>query len=131
MAREQHILAFSDFIRVHSRPFAVQCPDGVSDERHQMFPTEVEGNRTRFPNSFDDNGFGDDPESMRAKTYAFDPEPDSVGSLKRQALDDLQRAWKSIRRLEELSDDPRESKAAGRAVQHVDKAFRELERPER
>ncbi len=48
-----------------------------------------------------------------------------------QALDDLQRACKSIRLLEDLSDDPQESKAAGRAVQHVNKAFRELERPER
>ncbi|MEZ6033695.1 MAG: hypothetical protein R3C17_11415 [Planctomycetaceae bacterium] len=49
-------------------------------------------------------------------------------SLKQQALDDLQRALKSIRRLEDLSDNPRESKAAVRAVQYVDKAFRELER---
>ncbi len=51
-----------------------------------------------------------------------------VANLKQQAIDDLQRAWKSIRRLEDLSDDPRESKAAGLAVKHVDKAFRELER---
>ena len=44
-----------------------------------------------------------------------------------QALDDLQRAWKSLRRMETLSDDPVESEAAGRAVAFVDKAFTELE----
>ena len=45
-----------------------------------------------------------------------------------QALDDLQRAWKAIRRMETLSDDPAESKAAERALAFVDKAFAELER---
>jgi hypothetical protein len=44
-----------------------------------------------------------------------------------QALDDLQRAWKSLRRLEDLSDDAGESQAAGKAVKHVDRAFAELE----
>ena len=43
-------------------------------------------------------------------------------------MDDLQRAWKSIRRMETLSDDPAEAKAAERAVSFVDKAFAELER---
>ena len=85
----------------------------------------MEGNRTVFPNSFDDNGFGNESDSMRAKTYAF--EADSVASLRQQALDDLQRAWKSLRRFEDLADDPTESKAAGRAVAHVDAAFAELE----
>jgi hypothetical protein len=47
--------------------------------------------------------------------------------LKARALEDLKRAWKSLRRLEDLSDDPSESKAAGRAVAFVDKAFAELE----
>ena len=59
---------------------------------------------------------------------AIGSDSDSQGQLKQRAIDDLQRAWKSIRRLEDLSDDPRESKAANRAVKHVDGAFRELER---
>jgi hypothetical protein len=54
-----------------------------------------------------------------------------VASLKAQTLEDLQRGWKSLRRLEDLSDDPKESKAAGRAVAFVDKAFAELELPGR
>jgi hypothetical protein len=36
-------------------------------------------------------------------------------------------AWKSLNRMETLSDDPAESKAAGIAVAFVDKAFAELE----
>ena len=52
---------------------------------------------------------------------------DSVASRKTQALEDLQRAWKSIRRMELLSDDPAESKVAGLALAFVDKAFAELE----
>ncbi|MCA9011222.1 MAG: hypothetical protein KDB01_15835, partial [Planctomycetaceae bacterium] len=89
--------------------------------------SEVEGNRTQCPKSFDDNGFGDDSESTRAKTYAFEADSDSVGSLRQQALTDLQRAWKSLRRLEDLSDDPAEAKAAERALSFVDKAFGELD----
>ena len=57
----------------------------------------------------------------------FGNDSDSVASLMQQALDDLQRAWKSLRRMETLSDDPVESEAAGRAVAFVDKAFTELE----
>ena len=87
----------------------------------------MEGNRTQFPNSFDDNGFGDASDSMRAKTYAFEADSETVASLKTRALDDLQRAWKALRRLEDLSDDAAQSKAAGRAVAHIDKAFSELE----
>ncbi len=44
-----------------------------------------------------------------------------------QALEDLQRAWKSIRRMETLSDDRAEAKSAERALAFVDKAFSELE----
>ena len=58
-------------------------------------------------------------------TLATDSEP--VASLRQQALDDLQRAWKSIRRMETLSDDPAESKVAERALALVDRAFEELE----
>lgn len=66
-------------------------------------------------------------ESAGAQAGAIDFESDSQGQLRQEALDDLQRAWKSIRRMEDLSDDPRESKAAGKAVAFVDKAFAELE----
>ena len=62
-----------------------------------------------------------------AQTGAIDSDSDSQGQLMRQALDELQRAWKSLRRFEDLSDDPAESKAAGRAVAFVDKAFAALE----
>ena len=62
-----------------------------------------------------------------AHTGAIDFGTDSQGQLKADALADLQRAWKSLRRLEDLSDDPREVKAAGKAVAFVDKAFAELE----
>lgn len=57
----------------------------------------------------------------------FESDSDSVASLKRQALDDLQRAWKALRQLEDLSDDQAESQAAGRAVAFVDKAFAQVE----
>ena len=53
---------------------------------------------------------------------------DSETSMKQQALDSLQLAWRDIRRMETLSDDPGEAKAAGRALAFVDKAFAELER---
>jgi hypothetical protein len=52
---------------------------------------------------------------------------DSVASLKTRSLEDLQRAWKSIRRMESLSDDPAEAKGAKRALAFVDKAFAKLE----
>ena len=57
----------------------------------------------------------------------FGNDSESVASLKTQALDELQRAWKSLRRLEDLSDDSAESKAAGRAVGLLSKVFAELE----
>ena len=51
----------------------------------------------------------------------------SAASLRQQALDDLQRAWKAIRRMETLSDDSEEAKVGERALAFVDKAFAELE----
>ena len=57
----------------------------------------------------------------------FGNDRNSVASLRQHALEDLQRAWKSIRRMEELSDDPAEAKVAERALAFVDKAFAELE----
>ena len=48
-------------------------------------------------------------------------------SLKAEALEVLQRAWKAIRRMEDLSDDPAQSKSAGIAVSFLNKAFHELE----
>ena len=69
---------------------------------------------------FSENGFG-------PKSGPIDADSDSVASLKAQALEDLQRAWKSLRRLEDLADIPAESKAAGLAVAFVDQAFAGLE----
>lgn len=57
----------------------------------------------------------------------FGSDSETVASLRQQALTDLQCAWKSIRRMESLSDDKSESKTAGRALAFVDKAFAELE----
>lgn len=62
-------------------------------------------------------------------TLTRPPETDS--GLKAEALEVLQRAWKSIRRMETLSDDPAEAKVAERALSFVDKAFAELERGKR
>ena len=53
--------------------------------------------------------------------------PDTEASLMQQALDALQAAWKAIRRMESMSDDPAEAKVAGKALTHVDKAFEQLE----
>jgi hypothetical protein len=66
-----------------------------------------------------------------AQAGAIETETDCQGQLKARALEDLQRAWKSLRRLEDSSGDPSESKAAGRAVALVDKAFAALEGNER
>ena len=49
-------------------------------------------------------------------------------NLKSEALEVLQRAWKALRRLEDLSDCPKERNSAGIAVSLLDKAFHELER---
>lgn len=67
-------------------------------------------------------------ESAGAQAGAIETDSDSQGQLKAQALDDLQRAWKAIRRMETLSDDRADAKAAERALSFVDKAFAELER---
>ena len=56
-----------------------------------------------------------------AQAGAIDSESDSQGQLRQQALTDLQRAWKSVRRMETLSDDPAEAKVAERALAFVDK----------
>lgn len=48
-------------------------------------------------------------------------------SLKLEAIEVPQAAWKAIRRVETLSDDKAEAKAAERALAFVDKAFAELE----
>ena len=55
------------------------------------------------------------------------PNVETESSLKADALEVLQAAWKAIRRLETLSDDKAEAKAAERALAFVDKAFAELE----
>jgi hypothetical protein len=56
---------------------------------------------------------------------------ETESSLKSEALEVLQVAWKAIRRMETLSDDKSEAKAAERALAFVDKAFAELERKKR
>ena len=57
--------------------------------------------------------------------------PDTELDLKSNALEVLQAVWMAIRRMETLSDDPAEVKAAERALAFVDKAFAELERSKR
>ncbi len=60
-------------------------------------------------------------------TLTRPPETETDASLKTRALEDLQAAWKAVRRMETLSDDPVEAKVAERALAFVDKAFAELE----
>ena len=48
-------------------------------------------------------------------------------SLKSESLEVLKSAWKAIRRMETLSDDPAVAKSAERALAFVDQAFAELE----
>ena len=66
-------------------------------------------------------------ESAGAQAGVIVSDSETGTSLKTRALEDLQRAWKSIRSLEDLSDDKSESQAAKRAVAFVDKAFAALE----
>jgi len=54
--------------------------------------------------------------------------PDIELNLKSNALEVLQVAWKASRRMETLSDDRKDAKAAERALAFIDKAFAELER---
>ena len=53
--------------------------------------------------------------------------PDIDLNLKSNALEVLQAAWKAVRRMETLSDDQQDAKAAERALAFIDKAFAELE----
>ena len=64
----------------------------VAVRRERIKKTEVEGNRTQFQNSFDGNDFGNDADSMRAKTYAFEADSDSPGAIRCQLLNELQQA---------------------------------------
>ena len=61
----------------------------------------------------------------------FGSDSETVASLRQQALTSLQLAWRDIRRMESLSDDPAESKVAGRALAFVNRAFEELEEGKR
>lgn len=54
----------------------------------------------------------------------FESESDSVANHRREALDNLQRAWKSLRTLESLSVDP----TPGRLLEIVSDVLSELER---
>lgn len=55
-------------------------------------------------------------------------EIESQPTLKAAAFEDLQQAWKALRRMEDLSENPQESKSAAIAVALLDKALNELER---
>jgi hypothetical protein len=57
----------------------------------------------------------------------FGSDPETVASLRQQALTSLQLTWRDIRRIESLSDDPAESVAASRALALVERAIEELE----
>ena len=65
---------------------------------------------------------------MSAMKNTLTRDSETETSMKQQALDSLHLAWRDSRRMETLSDDKSEAKAAGRAVAFVDKAFAELER---
>jgi hypothetical protein len=67
---------------------------------------KTEGNRTQFQNSFDDNNFGDDSETVRAKTYAFNDDSDSVATLRQRIQERLEAAWWDFKRLEAAEDSP-------------------------
>lgn len=68
---------------------------------------------------------------MIAMQGTLTPKAETESSLKADALEVLQAAWKAIRRMETLSDDLAEAKLAGSALAFVDKAFAELERGKR
>lgn len=68
---------------------------------------------------------------MSAMQGTLTPKAETESSLKPDAFEVLQAAWKAIRRTETLSDNPAEAKAAERALAFVDKAFVELERKKR
>jgi len=83
----------------------------TSPNENRLGKTEVEGNRTQFQNSFDDNNFGYDSETVRAKTYAFDTYSDSVASLRQRIQDTLNVTWVDFKRLEAAEDSPENRKA--------------------
>jgi hypothetical protein len=56
------------------------------------------------------------------------PRAETESSLKADALEVLQVAWKALRRLEDHSDCPKERKSAGIAVSFLDKVFHEIQR---
>ena len=66
-------------------------------------------------------------ESAGAHTGAIDSDFDVQGHFKTQAIEDLQKAWEALKRLVDHSDSPAESRAAGRALAFIDRAFEELE----
>ncbi len=66
-------------------------------------------------------------ESAGAHTGAIDSDFDVQGQLKTQAIEDLQKALRSLRRLADQSDSHAESVAAHRAVASVERAIQELE----
>ena len=66
-------------------------------------------------------------ESAGAHTGAIDSDFDVQGQLKTQAIEDLQKALRSLRRLEDQSDSPAESVVASRALAFVKRAIEELE----
>lgn len=65
--------------------------------------------------------------SAGAHTGAIDSDFDVQGHLKPQAIEDLQKALRSLRRLEDRSNSPAEVVAASRALAFVERAIEELE----
>ena len=112
---------------VNGKPMKAKSPENHADFRGSSCEFAVTSYPAGTTNPAQIAGKTALSESGGAPGGAIGSDCGSVGQLRQQALEDLQRAWKSLRRLEDQSDSPAESKAAGRAVKHVDKAFRELE----
>ena len=110
----------TNFLRGSAASFGSLREQLMGAEGLEPFPPNMEkqgGNTGRM----------DFVETGGAQGGAIENDADSAGQLWQQAMDDLQRAWKSIRRMETLSDDPLEATVAGRALAFVNKAFAELE----
>jgi hypothetical protein len=66
-------------------------------------------------------------EILGAQAGAIDSEAEYQGQLMQEAMTYLQAAWKALRTVETISDNPKESEAAGRARGFVDEAFGALD----
>lgn len=78
-------------------------------------------------NSSENTGQTTLSEKPGAQAGAIDSGSDSQGRLKRQVLQDLQRAWESLRTLESFSEDPAKLATVERVREFIEKAFGELD----